>query len=108
MNRRSSQNVNRARRNARGKAYRAEGRKKAIEALGGMCKCCGETTLEFLALDHIHGGGTKERREIANNTSSAMYRRVAEQGYPTDRYQILCHNCNSAKAWYGACPHQRP
>ena len=28
------------------------------------------------------------------------------QGCPRDRYQILCHNCNLAKYYYGVCPHE--
>jgi hypothetical protein len=35
-----------------------------------------------------------------------MYLRVRSLGFPKDLYQLLCHNCNQAKAWYGACPHQ--
>jgi hypothetical protein len=32
--------------------------------------------------------------------------KVKAAGYPKDRYQLLCHNCNMAKGFYGLCPHQ--
>ena len=34
------------------------------------CKCCGESCLEFLTLDHIFAGGGKHRKE----TEKTMYR----------------------------------
>ena len=39
-------------------------RKRVIEIYGGKCECCGETRYEFLALDHIYGGGTKHKKEL--------------------------------------------
>lgn len=29
---------------------------------GAVCKCCGKTTFDFLAVDLINGGGNKHRR----------------------------------------------
>src|ERR1035441_994679 len=70
------------------------------------CACCGETELDFLALDHIHRGGQKHRKEIAGGTSGvSFYRWVETHGFP-DILQVLCHNCNCAKGFYGVCPHQ--
>lgn len=57
----------------------------------------------FLALDHIHGGGGKERRTLC---SSALHARLRKAGWPKDQHQLLCHNCNLAKGFYGRCPHQ--
>ena len=34
-----------------------------------------------------------------------MVAHLKKLGYPKDGYQLLCHNCNCAKGWYGACPH---
>src|SRR5258708_37086796 len=31
----------------------------ALNAYGGKCECCGEERFEFLAIDHIGGGGNK-------------------------------------------------
>ena len=30
------------------------------------CNCCGESHLEFLALDHINGGGKQHRKQVKN------------------------------------------
>lgn len=91
----------------RSRRYKAKLRSDLLAAYGGKCACCGESTPEFLALDHIGGGGTKERRGLKVSTSSGMYRHVRNLGYPKDRYRLLCHNCNCAIGWYGSCPHAR-
>lgn len=90
------------------KAYRLGLRMLVLSTYGGKCACCGERNHEFLALDHINGGGTKERKSYCNNTSSSMYRRVRDAGFPKDKYRLLCHNCNCAMGWYGKCPHTAP
>lgn len=84
---------------------RWEQRKLIIEAYGGKCVCCGETEFKFLSLDHIHGGGTKERREGISGFT--QYLNIIRNGFPKDKYQILCYNCNMAKGFYGKCPHQK-
>ena len=75
-------------------------RREVIEAYGGRCACCGETTIEFLELDHVHNDGKQDRAE-----NGCTYKRAKALGFP-DCYQILCSNCNHAKARYGGCPHQ--
>ena len=91
-------------------AAKARGRKRArLEALkhysdGKLeCACCGEDEYRFLALDHINGGGSKDRKKFG---PSFVYWLKA-QGWPPG-FQVLCHNCNMAKHWYGICPHQEP
>lgn len=64
-----------------------------------FCNCCGEKTIEFLALDHIGGGGTRDRKQNGSNQYSKI--RI---GWPP-LFQVLCHNCNMAKGFYGICPH---
>jgi hypothetical protein len=78
-------------------------RRETIEAYGGKCACCGEPTFEFLALDHVNGGGTQHRRELGN--VQKLYRWLKLNNYP-DTFRLLCHNCNSARGYYGYCPHQ--
>ncbi len=41
----------------------------------------------------------------ANPGGSVLYSWLKKQGYPPG-FQVLCHNCNLAKGYYGACPHQ--
>jgi len=64
------------------------------------CKCCEETILEFLSLDHINGGGNRQR----NQYGSKLYRKLRKASYPSG-FQILCYNCNMAKGFFGKCPH---
>jgi hypothetical protein len=67
------------------------------------CDCCDETRLEFLAIDHVHGGGNKHRAAIGTNVR--MHDWLLQQGLP-DGYRVLCHNCNLSHGYYGYCPHQ--
>ncbi len=69
------------------------------------CSCCGERGLHFLTMDHINGGGNKHRREIGN-ASGTLLSWIKRNGYP-DGFQVLCWNCNLAKAHHGQCPHGR-
>lgn len=89
----------------RDRAYRTSLRQQVQDAYGNRCKCCGETTPEFLALNHVEGGGAAHRREM-NNSVAQLYRSVIREGFPAT-YQLLCHNCNLAKGFYGQCPHER-
>lgn len=90
--------LERERRNLR--AQRIE----ALDALGGRCACCGENRFEFLAIDHIHNDGKADR--ALKGSGRTFHRRLKEDGYPRDRYRVLCHNCNLARAFYGCCPHE--
>lgn len=82
---------------------RARGvRQKVLTHYGAICKCCGETTEQFLCLDHVKGGGNKHRNEIGSG--SYMYLWIIANNYP-DIFQVLCHNCNTALGLYGFCPH---
>ena len=65
------------------------------------CNCCKESHIEFLSIDHKNGGGTKERKFYGSKLAYSIIRR----GFPKG-YQILCHNCNQAKGYYGRCPHK--
>lgn len=89
------------------KRYRNKLRQEAIEHYGGKCACCGETNIAFLTLDHIDGCGNQHRRSLfgANVSGNAFYRKMRALGYPSG-LQVLCWNCNMAKAHYGICPHQ--
>lgn len=84
-------------------AYNKQLRRDFLDAYGGRCACCGESRVEFLTLDHIHGGGKADRD--ANHGSYPIYARLKREGWPRDRYRILCMNCNHA-ARLGPCPHE--
>jgi hypothetical protein len=68
------------------------------------CACCGEGHIQFLAIDHVNGGGHRQRQQIGRN-SRATYYWLKVKGFP-EGFAVLCHNCNNAKAWDGECPHE--
>jgi len=66
-----------------------------LEAYGGKCAGCGIDDPVVLTLDHIHGGGGAERKSISQARDAAFYSK--RLGYPKDRFQLLCANCNMRK-----------
>jgi hypothetical protein len=64
------------------------------------CACCGESALEFLAIDH-------ETVKPLDSTHHGrmLYRWLRDNGYPPG-FRVLCHNCNQALGFYGYCSHQ--
>ena len=72
---------------------------------GGKCFCCGETRWEFLALDHINGGGSRERGSRIYTPGNGMYWWLKKNNWPKG-FRAACHNCNSAAAFYLSCPHR--
>jgi hypothetical protein len=88
------------------KAYvaniRITNKQVVLNHYGAKCACCGETTFDFLQVDHINGGGNKHRKKIGANIN----RWLIKNGFPKE-FQILCANCNWAKRYTGVCPHER-
>lgn len=85
------------------RAFRERVRAGVLEAYGGefpRCACCGTEKTEFLAVDHINGGGNKHRKEINAN----LYVWLRNNNYPKG-FRLLCHNCNFSISAYGYCPH---
>ena len=69
-------------------------------AIGGIICCahCGIQDVDVLQIDHVNGGGNKQRRALGNNGSGIpFYRWLKKNGFPDD-YQVLCANCN-VKKW---------
>ncbi len=77
-------------------------RKSIIDGYGGKCDCCGEDTIEFLAIDNVNGGGQKERKTKSIHQIMVS---IVKNDFP-DEYRVLCHNCNSSIGFYGYCPHE--
>lgn len=91
-----------ARKKEQDRALKAE----IIKAYGGKCECCGETTHEFLTIDHRNGDGAAHRREMGKLCKGRyFYRQLKKLGFPKDRFRLLCFNCNIARGFYGYCPH---
>jgi hypothetical protein len=82
-------------------------RNEVIDAYGGNCQCCGESDKRFLTLEHVYGrknhGRSATGKRITGKKAMAEVKRL---GFPKDKFQILCFNCNCAKGIYGKCPHQ--
>jgi hypothetical protein len=86
------------------KEYRENEKISAIIAYGGKCACCGESNIEFLAIDHVEGNGNIKRRN-GEPGGWHLARKLRMSGYPQGEYRILCHNCNSSLGYFGYCPH---
>lgn len=60
--------------------------------------------VDFLTIDHINGNGKEHRRRIGTG-SAVLYYWLIRNNFPPG-FQVLCFNCNQAKAWNrGICPH---
>ncbi len=66
------------------------------------CKCCGVIGFWFMAIDHINGGGNKERKLY---TVKKYYEKIVNDGFPK-KYQVLCFNCNWTKYNRTECVHK--
>jgi len=76
---------------------------RMLEAFGWKCQCCGEDNPFFLTLDHVKNDGASHRDQGYNEQQ--IYRIAQSEGWPKDRYQLLCMNCNFAKGHFQECPH---
>lgn len=88
-----------------GKRFSAALRMTALIRYSGdppHCVCCGDQHIEFLAIDHIGGGGGAHRKALKGASINLWLR---NNGYP-DGFRVLCHNCNWA-VQFGPCPHER-
>src|SRR5487761_1158780 len=93
--------------------YRREFRKqlklKAFSVLGNICCKCGVSDIRCLQLDHIYGGGTKER--IISNINGKVINTKADRTVcyyrwilknpvlAKEKFQLLCANCNWIKRY---------
>ena len=58
-------------------------------------------------IDHINNDGNKQRKNGKYTGGTAnFYYWIKTNNYPTD-LQVLCYNCNMAKAIYKICPHKQ-
>ncbi len=85
------------------KLQRGKLRAEVLSAYGSRCACCGETTPEFLTVDHINNDGAAHRKVI----KSKLYEWLRANSFPKAGFQLLCFNCNCAKGIHGQCPHTR-
>ena len=75
------------------------------------CNCCGVNShIEFLTIDHIAGRqemDSEDKLKKLNYTpklsGTALVIWIIKNNFPKG-FQILCHNCNQTKGYYGKCP----
>ena len=77
------------------KKYYDRDRSRAIMLMGGKCVRCGFSDKRALHIDHINGGGCRDRKN-GNYGKSARFLREAVGGNGI-KYQLLCANCNWIK-----------
>lgn len=86
------------------KKYMGEYHKKKADNLrkdilfhysNGIMKCalCGYDNVLALCIDHINGGGLKQRRELKITGGTQFFRWLKKNNYPKG-YRVLCMNCN--------------
>ena len=72
--------------------------KKAYEFFG-PCKTCGETTLQFLTIAHIHNDGADMKRKGQRGGVNLLYK-FGQLGWPEflkENYCLECFNCNCGR-----------
>ena len=75
--------------------FRRKQRQRILDKLGNQCASCGISDFRVLQVDHINGGG---RKDIESFSSHNMYIKsiLLDQ---TDKFQLLCANCNWIKKY---------
>lgn len=69
-----------------------------LQKLGGKCLICGWDDWRALQIDHIHGGGCKEKRE-SGVTGINYLLRLLDDPELVNKYQLLCANHNWVKRY---------
>jgi hypothetical protein len=73
-------------------------RDSVFALLGGKCARCGFTDIRALELDHINGGGKKERMAIGQYSQLLKIEKYLLSHKDNNvEYQCLCANCNIIK-----------
>lgn len=58
------------------------------------CVRCGFTDIRALQIDHVNGGGSKERKQA----KKGIYKHILDKiKNGSKEYQVLCANCNWIK-----------
>ena len=71
-------------------------RREALEAYGNICTCCGST--EDAQIDHIN-----PKLDSKSRNNIIFLSRIKAEGYPKDKYQLLCIPCHESKGVSDRC-----
>ena len=75
------------------KEYVKRRREILIHALGGKCVECAFDDIRALQVDHINGGGSRERKKGEVSDTKILESFLKKE----NKYQLLCANCNWIK-----------
>lgn len=90
----------RQKKNEHDRKVRRELRFRVLRTLGNKCVRCGEDDWKCLCIDHVNGDGKKDRQINRHQATIPYYLSIikeVEQG--SQRFQILCANCNMRKMY---------
>jgi|ERR1035437_1066946 hypothetical protein len=86
------------RRKGEHKIYYDNLRKAVIDILGGKCIQCDFDDIRALQIDHIEGGGSKDKVNVVKNIHRLYYKVIIDSVLANEnKYQLLCANCNWIK-----------
>jgi 5-methylcytosine-specific restriction endonuclease McrA len=75
--------------------YVEQARLKALALFNSVCKICGFANTDALQIDHINGGGTKERK--TGLMGYRLYIALLKGERKLNDLQLLCANCHVIK-----------
>jgi hypothetical protein len=70
-------------------------------AYGKVCRCCRESRLDLLTIEHIRNKGYNL---IYAGTTTSLFWKLKSLGWPIG-YEILCYNCNMSTRSGKPCSH---
>lgn len=71
-------------------------RSAALSVLGGKCVHCGFSDVRALQIDHVNGGGSKDKKR--RGCGGQFYNQVIKSFLNKENeFQLLCANCNWIK-----------
>lgn len=69
-----------------------------FHTLGSRCSRCGYQDWSVLQIDHVFGGGGKERAKYGYTKTFYKIREELRAGTDEGQYQLLCANCHQRKS----------
>lgn len=89
---------NKKRINLQNKMLLAVYKREIFRLLGDKCNICGDTNWKHLQIDHIEGGGYRERIKNGYFLGTKNYVYILNEiKRGKKKYQLLCANCNMEK-----------
>ncbi len=90
---------------AKQKIFHMRRREELFALMGDKCLNCGFSDRRALQIDHVNGGGIKERKSLNTKDFHSLVLRTVKS--KEIKYQLLCANCNWIKRhecqeWGGA------